>query len=194
MQRAYVPAFLIVMGYLLPAGAAAAGDGPCGRRDSRGSALVRVPCSERLAGSWSGLLTETNGASYRADISLSKSGSGTISYGRLNCSGTLAYRSRQGARYSYRETITEGVATCTTGGDIVLEAVKPDGSTLDFHWTGSSLAVDGRVLGVMTAGITDGANTSSSPGGDGKDRCTRYLPNRESWVPMPCGETDEEAD
>lgn len=186
--------FAIATLALVQSSASDAADSSCSRGEKGSDKPVFVPCNERLAGDWGGLLTEANGNTYRADISLSKDGNGTISYGKLNCSGTLTYRSRQGAKYSYREEITEGVDKCTTGGDVELTAVAAEGSALEFYWTGSSLTVKGRVSGVMTAGVTNGGNTTSSPSSDGKDACSRYLPNRETWVPMACSDKEDEDD
>lgn len=169
----------------------AVADNVCSRRNATEGRIIAVPCNERLAGDWSGLLTETDGKAYRVEISLSKEGSGTISYG-LGCSGSLAYKGRQGSRYVYRETIKEGADKCTDGGEVTLTSVVAEGTTLDFDWNGDSLTTKGRVAGVMTAGITEGSNTSSSPASDGKDTCARYLPNRENWVPMPCGGRDDD--
>jgi hypothetical protein len=174
--------------------AAQAGDRSCARRASASDESVSVPCNERLAGNWSGLVTESSGQSYRVDISLAKAGDGTVSYNSLSCSGLLTYLGRHGEKYSYKETITEGAAKCTNGGAIELAVVAGEGSSLDYKWTGESLTVTGRISGVMTAGVTAGANTASRPASDGKDECTRYLPNRESWVPTPCGgEEDQES-
>ena len=162
-----------------------AAQGPCTRRLTGGAEIITVSCNQRLAGDWGGLLAESDGDTYRVEISLADSGKGSIAYPKLNCSGTLAYKMRRAETYIYTETITEGTK-CGDMAEVELTAASADGSTFDYNWIGVGPKVTGRLSGVMTAGITAAEGTSSRPDANDEDECFRYLPNRETLVPMPC--------
>ena len=167
---------------------------PCTRKVPDTDEVVSVPCSERLQGDWGGLLTEAGGRSYRVEIALDASGSGTIAYPQLSCNGTLNYVMRQNEKYIFNEVIKEGKDKCTEGGQVELTVSTQDGAALDYRWSGFGAVVIGRVSGVLVAGVARGSNTSSRPSGADGDECFRYLPNRGTLVSMECqvypGETN----
>jgi hypothetical protein len=164
---------------------ASGAQGQCTRRLADSTEIIMVPCNQRLAGDWGGILTEDDGDTYRVEISLTESGKGSIAYPKLNCSGTLEYKMRRAETYIYTETITEGTK-CGDTAEVELTAVSADGSTFDYNWIGVGPKVTGRLSGVMTAGVTAADGSSSRPGANDEDECFRYLPNREALVPMPC--------
>ncbi len=161
---------------------------PCNRKASEGGEPIAVPCNERLAGDWGGQLTESEGNTYRVEISIARNGNGTINYPGLSCSGKLDYKMRRGETYIYTETITKNSKKCGNVAEVELTSVSADGSAIDFFWKTAKmeLTVSGRVLGVLVAGATHTSGTTSKPGSDDEDECFKYLPNRGTMVAMPC--------
>lgn len=158
----------------------------CSRR-TPDRTLAPVPCNERLAGDWGGMLTESTGSTYRVEISLQSNGNGTIAYPKLKCSGTLDYLMRRQETYVYRETITEGTE-CGDTAEVQLTAIAADGAAFDFNWVGEGPTVTGRLTGILVAGATETGGTIAKPGPGNEDECFKYLPNRGTLISTPCGE------
>lgn len=159
--------------------------GGCARRAFAKTDIIAVPCNERLAGDWGGVLEQDDGKTYRVEVSLSE-GAGTVHYSSLECSGTLDYQMRRTDTYVYTETITKNTKACVSGGEVELTFATDDGSALDFRWTGDGPTVFGRISGVLKAGVTIHGETTTRPNSDGVDECFRYLPNRGMLVAMAC--------
>jgi eukaryotic-like serine/threonine-protein kinase len=99
------------------------------------SATATIPAT--LAGSWSGLLTQTNPAdTFGVTVALSAgAASGTVTYSgtSFSCTGDLSVVSSDGTTVTMNQVIVKGTKTCADG----VVTVKPDTSGhLLFKFTG----------------------------------------------------------
>ncbi len=95
---------------------------------------------DSIVGTWNGVIEQQPAgpaSSYAAEFTFTSPTSGTSRYPSLNCGGTLS-GGGSGGTYRFRESITYGRATPTTGGciDGSVEIVL-NGARMSIRWTGS---------------------------------------------------------
>ena len=95
-------------------------------------ALAEMPGWWREDAVWAGEGVQTDGQRWSVEIALGDD-SARISYPSIPCSGTLEVLATTADAITLRETITDGVFACITGGTVVLR-VEAGGSML-FDWT-----------------------------------------------------------
>ncbi len=107
---------------------------------------------QTLTGHWSGVVDQSGPGvkplQYVASLTLNGE-TGTMDYPTLECGGDVAFVSRSGHDYVYRETISRGQG-CLGGGTIT---VRPGGpASVYWRWDGGSgVIVTGRLYKVATA-------------------------------------------
>lgn len=113
--------------------------------------LPEPSTTAELAGDWAGSLTESNGDSYDALItiadSLTKGQQGaTVKYpglgGVAGCSGTWTYLGEDLGSFTFSEEITSGAGSaCVSGGKVTLTPSKDD--TLQMLFVGEGAESNG---------------------------------------------------
>jgi hypothetical protein len=113
---------------------------------------VSAWAADSIVGKWVGTLQQQPAAtssSYQGEFTLSSPTSGTSRYSSLSCGGTLS-GGETGGVYRFRESITFGGATATSGGCIdgnIEMVVSGDTATLNWSgsWKGQSIVVSGTL-------------------------------------------------
>ena len=93
--------------------------------------------ADPIVGTWSGRVDQPGSSPYRGVMTLSSPNEGTSSYPSLKCGGTLS-GGGSGGVYRFKETITSGRATDTSGGCIdghITMVVRGDSAV--WQWSGS---------------------------------------------------------
>jgi hypothetical protein len=102
-----------------------------------GTAVAADP----IVGTWTGTLQQqpatSFGSTFSSEFTFTSQGSGASKYPSLSCGGTLS-GGESGGTYRFRESITYGHVTQTTGGciDGIIEIVVR-GSSMSVQWNGS---------------------------------------------------------
>ena len=96
-------------------------------------------------GFWSGIGTESVGATYLVEITISGSAH-TINYPSIPCGGTLNLVADAGDRREFDEDLTTGRG-CTNGGFVVLVRT---GDQVSYEWFFSQSSTQPSVTGTLT--------------------------------------------
>jgi hypothetical protein len=88
---------------------------------------AQKPATGLAGGMWSGRATGTDAQSYSVTVTLDGSGNGFVEYPSMKCGGKLRFVRKNGATFSYRETITHGQTKCGAAGQVDL---IPNGTQL----------------------------------------------------------------
>lgn len=111
--------------------------------------LADTAAAQSLTGHWSGVVDQSGPGvkplQYVASLTLNGE-TGTMDYPTLDCGGEVAFVSRSGAAYVYRETISRGQG-CLSGGAIT---VQPSANSVLWRWDGGGVTVSGRLYKVAT--------------------------------------------
>lgn len=101
------------------------------------AACVPPAAAQSVVGTWTGTVQQAGEAPYPAEMTLTSPSSGSSNYPSLNCGGTLS-GGGSGGVYRFRESITHGRATATSGGciDGTIEMVVR-GNGMQWSWSGS---------------------------------------------------------
>jgi hypothetical protein len=105
------------------------------------AACALPAAAQPIVGTWTGTVHQAGEPPYPAEMTLTSPTSGSSSYSSLSCGGTLSggvSGSGSSAAYRFRESITHGRATETTGGciDGTIEMVV-QGNSMQWSWSGS---------------------------------------------------------
>jgi hypothetical protein len=95
-------------------------------------AQAEMPFWWRDGAVWAGKGVQSNGPQWTIEIAI-QAGSATISYPSIPCGGTLTVIGVAGPVVTLRETITDGLDLCITGGTIELWPEK--GGSLHYSWS-----------------------------------------------------------
>jgi len=101
------------------------------------AACVPPAAAQSIVGTWTGTVNQAGEPPYPAEMTLTSPSSGSSNYSSLRCGGTLSGGGSGGA-YRFRESITHGRATATSGGciDGTIEMVV-HGDSMQWSWSGS---------------------------------------------------------
>ena len=133
-------------------------------------AALPARAADPIVGTWSGTVDQPGAGSYAAVMELTAPDGGSSDYPSLNCGGSLS-GGGSGGVYNFRETITYGRATETSGGCIdgnirmVLQ-----GNRMFWEWTGSWQGESVYASGKFT-------RTSPSPAAKTCGECGKALLN-----------------
>ena len=93
--------------------------------------------AQSIVGTWSGTIQQPGSGSYAGEMTFDSPTSGSSRYPSLGCGGTLS-GGGSGGVYRFRETITYGRATATTGGCIDGQIdLSIHGNRMSWSWSGS---------------------------------------------------------
>jgi hypothetical protein len=93
----------------------------------------------RIAGIWSGIVSQPGEESYSVRMEIDQVGYGTTEYAALKCGGRLTGSATGIGVYSFQERITHGRATATETGciDGTITVRRIDEKTISWSWNGS---------------------------------------------------------